>query len=173
MEFHLRRVRVVGAPDLRVERDEERGYLAAHRRGQDLVQMVPGLLAGGRQVPLLQRLAENLAAATERWWRAEHPDDTGERMLKAGRDRVLRTQLRALLEVLESWFRDLMVGGGGRLINPDYREELLYAARRYPPQAAVEACRVLGEFRKDLAQNVNLRLGLEALWVRLMALRTG
>ncbi len=117
------------------------------------------------------RLGENLAAAAEQWWRAEHPDEIGERMLKAGRDRVLRTQLRALLEVLESWFRDLMVAGRGRLINPDYREEILYAARRYPPQAAVEACRVLGEFRRDLAQNVNLRLGLEALWVRLMGLR--
>ncbi len=128
------------------------------------------------------RLAENLAATTERWWQVEHPEDVGARMLKAGRDRVLRTQLRALLEVLESWFRDLLaVGSAGweagatrtpRLVNPDYREELLYAARRYPPQAAVEACRVLGEFRRDLGQNANLRLGLEVLWVRLMALRT-
>jgi DNA polymerase-3 subunit delta' len=146
------------------------------------------------------RLAEDLASATERWWRAEQPGEVGERMLKAGRDRVLRTQLRAPLEVLESWFRDLMVvapggagvspvqGGGttgvspvapntgetpvppGRLVNPDYREELLYAARRYPPAAAVEACRVLSGFRRDLGQNVNLRLGLEALWVRLMGL---
>jgi DNA polymerase-3 subunit delta' len=120
------------------------------------------------------RLAENLAAATERWWRAEQPGEVGERMLKAGRDRVLRTQLRALLEVLESWFRDLMVAGSqGRLINPDYREELLYSARRYPPQAAVQACRVLSDFRHDLSQNVNLRLGLEALWIRLIGLRTG
>jgi hypothetical protein len=97
-------------------------------------------------------------------------------MLKAGRDRVLRTQLRALLEVLESWFRDLMVVASksetARLINPDYREELLYSARRYPPPAAVAACQILADFRHDLSQNVNLRLGLEALWIRLIALRT-
>ena len=123
------------------------------------------------------RLAENLAAATERWWRAEQPGEVGERMLKAGRDRVLRTQLRAPLEVLESWFRDLMVVSGksetARLINPDYREELLYSARRYPPPAAVQACRILSDFRRDLSQNVNLRLGLEALWIRLISLRAG
>ena len=123
------------------------------------------------------RLAENLAAATERWWRAEQPGDTGERMLKAARDRVLRTQLRALLEVLESWFRDLMVVSAktetSRLLNPDYREELLYAARRYPPQAAISACQILTDFRRDLSQNVNLRLGLEALWIRLIGLRAG
>jgi DNA polymerase-3 subunit delta' len=131
------------------------------------------------------RLAENLAAATERWWRAERAGDsgagdTGERMLKAARDRVLRTQLRALLEVLESWFRDLLVAGSTgfpacaqqpRLINPDYREELLYSARRYPPPSALAACQILTDFRRDLSQNVNLRLGLEALWIRLIGLR--
>ncbi len=164
---------------------------------QEVLEMAASLTR--RESWEAMRLAEDLAGAAERWWRAEHPDEVGERMLKAARERVLRTQLRALLEVLESWFRDLMVVGAsppqppspcgrggsreagsaacatqrGGLVNPDYREQLLYAARRYSPQAAVEACRVLNEFRRDLGQNVNLRLGLEVLWVRLMGLRAG
>jgi len=118
------------------------------------------------------RMAEVLTDLTERWWLAEEPGELGQRMLKANRDRVLRTQLGQILGLPESWFRDLMVvQGGGRLINEDYREQLVASADAYPPEAALAVCRVLDGLRADLHQNLNLRLGLETLFLRLLLLR--
>jgi DNA polymerase-3 subunit delta' len=119
------------------------------------------------------RLAERLADLTERWWLADEPGELGARMLKQARDRVLRSKLREVAEVIESAFRDMMVATaeGSRLINADRTEQLRAAARAYPPAAAVEACRQLDLLRTDLRQNANLRLALEALFIRLLNLR--
>ncbi len=118
------------------------------------------------------RLAEALAEMTERWWLTEEPGDLGKRMLKAARDRVLRTELGQILGLLSSWFRDLIVvQADGRLINADYREQLAASAASYPPDAALAACRALDDLRADLRQNLNLRLALETLFLRLLLLR--
>jgi DNA polymerase III gamma/tau subunit len=117
------------------------------------------------------RQGERLLDLSERWWLAEHPDGSGRDLLRHAHEVVLRGALRETLGVIHSWFRDLLaLKQPDLLTNPDWQEALRIAAQQYPPGVAVAACRALEELRQDLAQNANVRLAAEALFVRLIGL---
>ena len=94
-------------------------------------------------------------------------------MLKAAHDRVLRTKLKELLDVMATWFRDLLVvRTPGQLVNADFQEQLAETAKVYGEQAALAACETIDGLRRDMENNANLRLALEVLFIRLLQLRT-
>jgi DNA polymerase-3 subunit delta' len=118
------------------------------------------------------RQGELLLELTEQWWLAEQPGDLGRDFLKHAHDAAVRAKLGDVLQVMHSWFRDLLaLERPDLLTNPDYRSQLEAAARRYPPASALAASQVLEELRADLGQNPNLRLAAETLFIRLLAAR--
>lgn len=143
----------------------------------EILQVRAELLSLAASLPHLAlwecpRVAESFLEILRHWWVAEEPDKIGQALFKYARERVLRTKMKQVLEVLESWFRDLMVvREEGQLNNPDWQPQLLEAAALYPPEAAVRAGQVLGRCRRDLDQNINLRLAAEALLIRLLVLQ--
>jgi DNA polymerase III subunit delta' len=141
--------------------------LSLRRQLLDQLSQLPG-----RRPWEAMRQAEVLLDTVEAWWLAEQPDELGRQMLKAAHDRVARTKLKEILEIIESWFRDLLVANtDGELINVDYREQLCQAQRAYPPRAALAARREIESIRQDMENNANLRLALEVLFIRLLRLR--
>ena len=77
-----------------------------------------------------------------------------------------RAELYSALEVWESWWRDvLMVNAAANelVMNVDQIGALNSAARRVEPEQAHEAIKLIQETRRQLQENVNPRLALEAL----------
>lgn len=119
------------------------------------------------------RLGEQILSVVERWWRATAPDeDVAEKALKQARDRVLRTRFPDVLDVLSSWFRDLVLVGADpqapQLINQDHLADLQHLAPLYTPEACRRVCLHIEELKKQLRQNLNLRLAAEVLALRLL-----
>jgi DNA polymerase-3 subunit delta' len=118
------------------------------------------------------RQGEALVDAAERWWLASVERDVAEKALKARRDRVLRTRMHDVLDVLISWCRDLMVvhadPDSAQVINRDRLDQL----RRLAPGCRVDkccmACAYLEDMKRQLRQNVNLRLAAEIMALRLI-----
>lgn len=118
------------------------------------------------------RQGEGLVDAAERWWLASVEREVAEKALKARRDRVLRTRMHDVLDVLISWCRDLMVvhadPASAQVINRDRLAEL----RRLAPGCRVDkccvACAYLEDMKRQLRQNVNLRLAAEIMALRLI-----
>jgi len=113
------------------------------------------------------RAAETLVDATERWWLATSESDQATRALKEHRDRVLRTKIGDLLDILVTWFRDLSLareeGTGDLLINADRTEQLQAAAARVPVSGPSEASAAVRRARESIAGNANLRLTVEVM----------
>ena len=67
----------------------------------------------------------------------------------------------------------LLLGSGSRsrILNTDRADELTAAAGRFEPSAVARFLRALREARQDLESNVNPRLALEALMLRLPVAR--
>ena len=121
------------------------------------------------------RLGERLIDIAKAWWIGSEDSELAAQLLKENRDRVLRTMMGDVLDVLLSWFRDLAVLGGSpeatdALVNSDRVEQLSAAAQRYPRGAAQEGFAIISEIKRYLGGNVNLRLAAETLMLRLMAL---
>lgn len=119
------------------------------------------------------RLGEDLLDATERWWLATAADpEVAEKALKQARDRVLRTVFPDLLDMLSTWFRDLIVAGAdpqsATLINQDRRAQLQSLASAYDPEACRKVCLHLQNLKRQLRQNANARLASEVLALRLL-----
>ena len=121
---------------------------------------------------LALRNAEQLVALTEAWWLGTVEEEVGEQLLKDQRGRVLRTKVGEVLDVLASWYRDLLAIRGSRdgavIINKDRADLLTAQAERYPVQNLVAATEAIGETKRLLRRNANLQLGLEALMVKLI-----
>lgn len=69
-----------------------------------------------------------------------------------------------------SWWRDILliaVGRDNQICNVDRRVELATVAMRFDAASAVHVLRALREARQDLESNVNPRLALDALMLRL------
>ncbi|MCE5239597.1 DNA polymerase III subunit [bacterium] len=119
------------------------------------------------------RRGEQLMDAAERWWVATVEGEVGERALKARRDRVLRTRMREVLDVLVSWFRDLIVAHGDpdspHLINRDRRDDLRRLAPGYQVEKCRRVCAYLEDMKAQLRQNANLRLATEIMALRLIS----
>lgn len=119
------------------------------------------------------RLGEEMVDLGERWWHVEHPDEGGQDLFKHAHDRAVRAALYEVLAVMQSWFRDLLaLDQPGLLTNADHRGKLQVAAASYPAETALAAQRILGGLREDLRQNPNLLLSTQALFVRLLSLRS-
>lgn len=137
----------------------------------DLLDLCAGLPQMG-MVECLQK-GEQLVAAAERWWLATVQGEVGERALKARRDRVLRTRMREVLEVLISWFRDLIVAHADpdspTIINHDRLDDLRRLAPGYQVNTCRRVCLYLEDMKPQLRQNVNLRLAAEIMALRLIS----
>lgn len=119
------------------------------------------------------RLAEKLLQLTEDWWLATADPEVADKALKASADRVLRTRLTEILNVLLSWHRDLALvyadPDSPLVINHDRRAELQRLAPHYRPESCQRVCDHLEELRAQLRQNANLRLATEVLAMRLLS----
>lgn len=119
------------------------------------------------------RLAEELLQLAEDWWLATADPEVAEKALKASPDRVLRTRLTEILNVLLSWHRDLALvssdPGSALVINHDRLPELQRLAPRYQPGSCQRVCSHLEQLRAQLRQNANLRLAAEVLALRLLS----
>lgn len=117
------------------------------------------------------KAAETITGAAEDWWRATTEGELSEELLKKNRDRVLRTKIGELLDILLTWFRDLSLareGAPGALwINADRAAELATAARDAPADAPREAQRAIREAKESLSGNANLRLTVEVMLTRI------
>lgn len=118
------------------------------------------------------RAGELLVDAAERWWLATAEAELAQRALKASRDRVLRTAMHSLLDMLATWFRDLLLlsssPGSDGLVNVDRADQLRSLAARYDVGKCEAACRHLQAMHGQLKQNANLRLAAETLALRLI-----
>ena len=142
-------------------------------------QVRTGLLRLAAQLPSAPpvgclKLAEVLVEAAEQWWTATVEGEDAAKLLVQARDRVLRTTMSPVLDVLQTWYRDLALGPDTAppdlLVNADHRDALHEAARLMSPNAARQACAEIAATRHALAGNANLTLALEVLLARLMAL---
>ncbi len=147
--------------------------------------------------PLVQslRFGERLADLAKEWWEkveeqipedeaaegtkehkeAELRGDALEKLFKASPDRIQRIVLSELLDMLQSWYRDLtlvrVAPESELVINADRREQLLELAQQYSPAAISRASEVIEEARRELRGNANLRLACEVLTLKLIAAR--
>jgi DNA polymerase-3 subunit delta' len=115
------------------------------------------------------KAAEACIEAGEAWWLATSDSDSAAKLLKANRDRILRTEIGELLDVVLTWFRDVAIAGepdvDGLLINVDRAPELRRAAATAPDCASAAAA--VTEAQTALRGNANLRLTVEVMLVRL------
>ena len=77
-----------------------------------------------------------------------------------------RSELFDMLDEWETWWRDVMVvkvGAGDLAVSVDQLPSLNSIARRTPVAKAADAVRLIQQTRKQLLENVNPRLALEAL----------
>lgn len=145
----------------------ERGVVLSVRN--DVLRIAAGLADADPIIAL--RVAEKLIDITEAWWLGTVDENIGQALLKEQRWRVLRTKIGEVLDVLGSWYRDLLVlkqpGNGAEIINKDYEELLAANAPRYSIRGLLAANEAISETKRLLKQNANLQLGLEALLVKL------
>ncbi len=139
---------------------EHREALGVRARVLDLAARLPA------EPPVAcLKAAEALIEAAEAWWLATSESDLAGKLLKENRDRILRTQIGELLDILLTWFRDLAIAGeeGAEtlLINADRVPELRRAAAESPDCAAAAAA--VTEARNALRGNANLRLTVEVM----------
>lgn len=118
-------------------------------------------------------LAEALVGTAERWWLMTEEEEFARKALKASRDRVLRTKMNEVLDVLITWFRDLALLSAGAddalVINSDRALELAEIAAERTPAKCRKACEDIEETRKHLRGNANLRLACEILAMKLIS----
>ncbi len=118
-------------------------------------------------------VGERIVGAAEKWWLATEDPEFAEKALKASPDRVVRTKMGDVLDILSTWFRDLALlaaaGDPQLVINADRAERLREIAAGRAPARCVEACADLEETRRQLRGNANLRLAAEVLALKLMS----
>lgn len=87
-----------------------------------------------------------------------------------------RDEVYTTLALWLSWWRDVLLTAAGTargVVNVDRREMLREAASRYSPAAVARFLRSLREACQDLESNVNPRLALDALMLRVPAPKGG
>jgi len=115
------------------------------------------------------KAAETLIDSAEAWWNATTQGKYSAQLLKENRDRVLRTQIGDLLDILLTWFRDLSIAGqegsGGLLINADRAPQLEQLAAQAPAGAPARAAAAIRQAKESLSGNANLRLAVEVMLI--------
>jgi len=160
----------------------------------ELVELRAGLLdlaarTGDAQLVECLALGERLMAMPEAWWAATEQAEAGEgdseserrmrlealeALAKNSPDRISRIQMQEILDVLQTWYRDLTLlrsaPGSALVINADRGEQLAALAPMYSPAGLVWASQVIEESRRELTvHNANLRLACQVLMVKLIA----
>lgn len=126
------------------------------------------------QMPMVQCLqtGEKLIQAAEDWWLATADPEVGEKALKSSRDRILRTRLIDVLDVLVTWFRDLVLvhadPQSAQVINRDRIADLQRLAPTIDPDTCRRACLYLEDMKQQLRRNANVRLACEMMALRLI-----
>jgi DNA polymerase III subunit delta' len=157
-----------------VAREEITIYLQSDRGVEEERARLLSSLAGGRvgsAITLLES-PETLAArsralqelATLKGATVVDRLDASARLAKMFTD--ARSELYDLLDTWELWFRDLLVTSAGAadlLMNVDQRPALASQAGKLDAEAALQAVQLVSVTRRQLAENVNPRLALEAL----------
>lgn len=127
----------------------------------------------GRQWVEGMAVGEKLLEAAENWWLATEDPELAEKALRASRDRVLRTRMSDVLDVLATWFRDLalLTAGGdpGLVINADRLTELQGLSKLRNAARCRRACEDIETTRRELRGNANLRLAAEVLAFKLIS----
>ena len=129
-------------------------------------------------LPASLRLAEEIKLQALALARAQTEPEAGEdaedapseRGLSA--DRALRTELPWCLDVIASWYRDLLAAGQGEgapLVNPDYQPVLKAAGALFHPQQAERAIEAILETKHNIQRNANIDLALESLAIALLS----
>ncbi len=146
---------------------------------------------GDAQLVECLALGERLMAMPEAWWAATEEAEAGggdseserrmklealEALAKSSPDRISRIQMQEILDVLQTWYRDLTLlrsaPGSELVINADRGEQLAALAPVYSPAGLVWASQVIEEARRELTvHNANLRLACQVLMVKLIAAR--
>lgn len=133
----------------------------------DLAQSVPG-----RDWCEGMAMGERLIDAARRWWLATEDADFAEKALKASPDRICRTRMNQVLDILLTWFRDLALltgeGDPALVINGDRLEALTAIAPTIRPERIREVCSDIEETRRQFRGNANLRLTAELLSMKLI-----
>ena len=150
------------------------------------------LVAATTEVPLVEslRMGERLAAMPEQWWEAAEAveADAGrgseeeramraealEELGKKSPDRINRIQMNELLDILQTWFRDLTLlradPDSELVLNADRADQLRSLAGGYTPAGLVWASQVIEEVRADLlTHNANFGLACQVLMVKLIS----
>lgn len=143
------------------------GVLQIRSRLLDLAASLPG-----REWFEGMMIGERLVDMAEEWWLATEETEFAERALKASPDRVKRTRMNDILDILLTWFRDLaLLSAGGNsalIVNADRTSELQDAAGKVDAAKARTVCEDIEVTRKHLRGNANLRLASELLAFRLI-----
>lgn len=139
-------------------------------------------------------MGERLVALTENWLAAqEHARHVARgsasqdyveqlrakavaELLKRSPDRFRRIAVNQLLDILQSWYRDLALlraaPDSELVINSDWRDRLVQLAPLYSPAGLRFARRTIENARRDLLRhNANMRLACEVLVCKLIASR--
>jgi hypothetical protein len=150
------------------------------------------LVAATPTAPLVEslRLGERLAEMPERWWEAAEAVEAEagrgseeeramraealEQLAKRSPDRINRIQMNELLDILQTWYRDLTLlradPASELVLNADRAEQLRTMADGYTPAGLVWASEVIEDVRADLlAHNANFGLACQVLMVKLIA----
>jgi hypothetical protein len=137
-----------------------------------LLDLCSGMAARG--VPECLRIAEEiklqaaaLADGDETTDADEGQDDEGGSRGPVS-DRMVRSELPWCLDVMVSWYRDLLaVGAGGSLLNPDYEKLLRQEVR--PELAGQVECAIesLLRTKRAIQRNANIDVALESLALEL------
>jgi hypothetical protein len=86
--------------------------------------------------------------------------------------RAVRAELPWCLDVMVSWYRDLLAAGqGGQapLMNPDYQPLVEAAGALLRPRQAEHAIEEILETRRSIQRNANIDLALESLSIALLS----
>ena len=125
-------------------------------------------------MPMVQCLqtGQRLIEAAEGWWLATADPDVAEKALKSSRDRILRTRLIDVLDVLITWFRDLLLVHSDpqapQVINRDRLADLQRLAPTVNAETCRKACLYLDDMKQQLRRNANVRLACEMMALRLI-----
>ena len=143
----------------------------------EIMEVRKDLLAECSRLPELEmvdclRLGEKILEAAERWWLAIGDQAVAEKALKSGRDRVLRTVMPEILDLVGTWFRDLILLSADtnalQVVNRDFLPALQTLARSYSNDRCQKTVEYLEDLKAQLHQNANMRLASEMLALRLI-----
>jgi DNA polymerase III subunit delta' len=144
------------------------GHPAALEARQMALEHIDRLLPAGR--PAALRLAEmlrSLAVATD----LGGGEESGDAKSRPSPDRIARRSLPELLDVVASWWRDLLLTKHGRRdlrTNLDFAEALDRGAAHFSEAELRDGLRIITETKRLLERNANLDLALERLWMRIL-----